>query len=80
MVNYGINTVRMPVGWWIVEELKTPNEHFPAGQLPYLKKALRMLKNAGIWVLIDIHANPGVQSANQQFTGGLRLTNDSEVV
>lgn len=69
MVNYGLNAVRMPIGWWIIEELKGDQDHFPGGQLPYLKRALRMLKEAGIAVLLDIHANPGVQAANQMFTG-----------
>lgn len=69
MVCLGLNAVRIPVGWWLVEELKTSKDYFPTGQLTQLKRGLKMLKKAGIWVLLDIHANPGVQSANQQFTG-----------
>lgn len=73
MVCLGLNAVRIPVGWWMIEELKSSTDYFPTGQLAQLKRGLKMLKKAGIWVLLDIHANPEVQSANQQFTGPLSM-------
>lgn len=69
IVCLGLNTVRIPVGWWIIEELKDSNDYFPTGQMAHLKRGLKMLKDAGIHVMLDLHANPGVQSVQQQFTG-----------
>ncbi|EIW75230.1 glycoside hydrolase family 5 protein [Coniophora puteana RWD-64-598 SS2] len=66
----GINTVRIPLGYWIIEALVDPShEAYPKGGLKYLRQGLGWLKDAGISVILDHHALPGVQSANQQFTG-----------
>lgn len=71
MVELGLNTVGLPVGWWIIEELKNSIDYYPTDQLAQLKRGLRMLKNADIYVMLNIHASPGVQSRRQQFTGAL---------
>ncbi|KAF8749265.1 Cellulase (glycosyl hydrolase family 5) [Rhizoctonia solani] len=63
----GLNTVRIPIGYWIIEDL-------PKGGLEFLKNGLRMLKEKGIHVMLDFHAMPGVSSANQMFAG--RCTSD----
>lgn len=65
----GLNTVRIPIGWWAIEEIKNWDEPFATGQLAQLKRGLKMLKEAGIWVMLDLHANPGSQAVQQQFTG-----------
>ncbi|QRV95252.1 Cellulase (glycosyl hydrolase family 5 protein) [Ceratobasidium sp. AG-Ba] len=66
----GLNTVRIPLGFWIVEGLvDRSNEYYPKGGMAYLKKGLKMLKAKGIHVLLDFHALPGVSSANQMFAG-----------
>ncbi|KAG8759621.1 hypothetical protein FRC12_009716 [Ceratobasidium sp. 428] len=71
----GLNTVRIPLGYWIIESLvDRSTEFYPRGGLPYLKKGLRMLKAKGIHVILDFHALPGVSSANQMFAG--RCTSD----
>ncbi|KAG9313184.1 glycoside hydrolase family 5 protein [Chiua virens] len=67
---YGINTVRVPLGYWIVEALvNRPEEAYPRGGLAYLRGGLQWLQDAGIQVILDHHALPGVQTPDQQFTG-----------
>ncbi|EGN97012.1 glycoside hydrolase family 5 protein [Serpula lacrymans var. lacrymans S7.3] len=66
----GINTVRVPLGYWIVEALVDwPIETYPQGGLTYLRRGLSWLQDAGITAILDHHALPGVQTPNQQFTG-----------
>ncbi|KAG1771068.1 glycoside hydrolase family 5 protein [Suillus placidus] len=66
----GINTVRIPLGYWIVEDLvDRPYESYPRGGLNYLRRGLGWLKDAGIQVILDHHGLPGVQTAQQMFTG-----------
>ncbi|KDN35654.1 hypothetical protein RSAG8_11397, partial [Rhizoctonia solani AG-8 WAC10335] len=71
----GLNTVRIPLGYWIIEDLvDRKTEFYPRGGLKYLKKGLRMLKQKGIHVLLDFHAMPGVAAPQQMFAG--RCTTD----
>ncbi|THG99802.1 hypothetical protein EW026_g2630 [Hermanssonia centrifuga] len=73
----GINTVRIPLGYWIVEALvDRQTEFYPRGGLSQLKRGLSQLKAVGIQAILDHHGLPGVQTANQQFTG--RCTSDVE--
>ncbi|KIK99140.1 glycoside hydrolase family 5 protein [Paxillus rubicundulus Ve08.2h10] len=73
----GINTVRLPLGYWIVEALvDRPTESYPRGGLTYLRRGLSWLQDAGIQVILDHHALPGVQVAGQEFTGN--CTNDPQ--
>ncbi|KAG2353770.1 glycoside hydrolase family 5 protein [Suillus spraguei] len=66
----GINTVRVPLGYWIVEALvDRPQESYPRGGLHYLRRGLGWLKDAGIQAILDHHALPGVQTPGQMFTG-----------
>ncbi|CAE6350666.1 unnamed protein product [Rhizoctonia solani] len=66
----GLNSVRIPLGYWIVEPLvDRSTEFYPRGGMKWLKKGLRMLKAKGIHVVLDHHALPGVSSANQMFAG-----------
>ncbi|KAJ8588372.1 glycoside hydrolase family 5 protein [Rhizopogon salebrosus TDB-379] len=66
----GINTVRVPLGYWIVEALvDRSQEWYPRGGLGYLRRGLNWLQDAGIQAILDHHALPGVQSPNQMFTG-----------
>ncbi|KAH9074950.1 glycoside hydrolase family 5 protein [Lactarius deliciosus] len=66
----GINTVRVPLGYWIVEALvNRATEHYPRGGMKFLAEGLMWLRDAGIQVILDHHALPGVQTAGQMFTG-----------
>ncbi|KAF9466200.1 glycoside hydrolase family 5 protein [Collybia nuda] len=70
LVGVGINTVRIPMGYWIVEALvDRSTEFYPKGGIRQLKRGLNQLKTAGIVAILDHHALPGVQTAQQQFTG-----------
>ncbi|KAN0088223.1 glycoside hydrolase family 5 protein [Tylopilus felleus] len=70
LVDAGINTVRVPLGYWIIEALvDRPQEEYPRGGLEYLRRGLDWLQEAGIQVILDHHALPGVQTPGQQFTG-----------
>lgn len=71
----GLNMVRIPLGWWIVPGLvDRSTEFFPRGGMKYLKRGLRMLKEKGIYAILDLHALPGVSTPNQMFAG--RCTSD----
>ncbi|KZT69273.1 glycoside hydrolase family 5 protein [Daedalea quercina L-15889] len=66
----GINTARIPLGYWIVEPLvNRATEFYPEGGIAYLQKGVQMLADAGIQVILDHHALPGVQTPDQSFTG-----------
>ncbi|KAJ7282090.1 glycoside hydrolase family 5 protein [Mycena rebaudengoi] len=70
LVAAGINTVRIPLGYWIVEPLvRRDTEFFPRGGLEHLRRGLKQLKKAGIVAILDHHALPGAQAENQQFAG-----------
>ncbi|THH28373.1 hypothetical protein EUX98_g5821 [Antrodiella citrinella] len=73
----GMNTVRIPLGYWLVEALvDRQTEFFPRGGILQLRRGLQQLKAAGIQAILDHHALPGVQTAGQMFTG--RCTSDVE--
>ena len=66
----GLNTVRIPVGYWMREDIVwRDSEHFPTGGFQYLKRVCQWAKDAGIYVIIDLHGAPGAQVASQPFTG-----------
>jgi aryl-phospho-beta-D-glucosidase BglC (GH1 family) len=65
----GLNTVRIPLGYWIHESLVQPGEFFPRGGFAYLEKVCDMASAAGLYIILVLHAAPGGQSPNQQFTG-----------
>ncbi|KAF8308760.1 glycoside hydrolase [Clavulina sp. PMI_390] len=70
IVAAGLNTVRIPLGFWIVEDLvNRPTEPYAEGGLDQLIRGLTMLKAAGLWTILDHHALPGVSSAWQPFAG-----------
>lgn len=69
IASFGLNTVRIPVGFWIKEDLVQANESFPRGALPYLDQIVSWCSDAGLYVIIDLHAGPGGQAISQQFTG-----------
>ncbi|CEL59109.1 Glucan endo-1,6-beta-glucosidase B OS=Emericella nidulans (strain FGSC A4 / ATCC 38163 / CBS 112,46 / NRRL 194 / M139) GN=exgB PE=2 SV=1 [Rhizoctonia solani AG-1 IB] len=70
IVAAGLNSVRIPLGYWLVESLvDRTTEFYPRGGIKYLKKGLGWLKKKGIHVKLDHHALPGVSTANQMFAG-----------
>lgn len=69
MVQLGLNTIRVPVGFWMREDLVEEGEYYPRGGLQYLDRLMGWASDAGLHVILDLHAAPGVQYPNQQFTG-----------
>ncbi|KAF3052127.1 hypothetical protein E8E11_011134 [Didymella keratinophila] len=69
MKSYGINTVRIPVGHWFVEETIIAGENWPRGGMQYLDKVAGLAAARDIGVIIDLHGAPGVQVADNAFTG-----------
>ncbi|CAD6449029.1 fd732be6-2ce2-44fd-9039-4ab52b6fba1e [Sclerotinia trifoliorum] len=70
MASFGINTVRIPVGYWIMESLVySDSEHFPQGGLRYLESICDAAANAGFYIIIDMHGAPGAQVAYNADTG-----------
>jgi len=73
--NAGLNTVRIPLGYWIVEPLvDRTTEHYPRGGIKFLANGVNMLRKAGIQVILDHHALPGAQAKNQMFAGNCTST------
>ena len=72
MASWGLNTIRIPVGWWIKEDLVNSNESFPQGGFYYLERICRWAANHGIYVVMDLHGAPGAQTRWQAFTGMVR--------
>lgn len=70
MSGYGLNTIRVPVGYWINEDLvDRSSEYFPQGGLEHLDNLVGWAADAGMYIIMDLHGAPGGQAANQQFTG-----------
>ncbi|KPM38233.1 Glucan endo-1,6-beta-glucosidase B [Neonectria ditissima] len=69
IASLGLNTVRIPVGFWIRESLIEEGEYYPRGGLKYLDRVVGWCKEAGLYVIIDLHGAPGSQTTNEQFTG-----------
>ena len=73
MVSYGLNTIRIPVGYWMMEELVLRSEHFPQGGLEYLQRICRWASDAGLYIIIDMHGAPGAQAPEAVSTGQVSL-------
>ena len=70
MKNYGLNTIRIPVGYWMREDLVyTDSEHFPQGGLKYLERICGWASDAGMYIIIDLHGAPGAQVNGNVDTG-----------
>ncbi|PIA52001.1 hypothetical protein AQUCO_01000110v1 [Aquilegia coerulea] len=58
---HGINTVRIPVGWWIALD-PNPPDPFTGGSLAALDDAFSWAQAYDIKCIIDLHAAPGSQN------------------
>ncbi|CAI9116347.1 OLC1v1017467C1 [Oldenlandia corymbosa var. corymbosa] len=56
----GLNTVRIPVGWWTA--YPTPPKPFVAGSLQTLDNAFFWAEKYNLKVIIDLHCAPGSQN------------------
>jgi len=70
MVAANLNTIRIPLGFWIIEDIvDRATEPYAQGGLDALIQGLNWIKDAGMNVILDHHALPGVSSINQMFAG-----------
>ncbi|CAK8567275.1 unnamed protein product [Lathyrus sativus] len=61
LYEHGINTVRIPVGWWIAFDPDPPSP-FIGGTLEALDNAFSWAQEYDIKCIIDLHAAPGSQN------------------
>ncbi|GAA5926971.1 hypothetical protein JCM1841_001600 [Sporobolomyces salmonicolor] len=64
MKRLGLNTVRVPLGYWTVDSL-IGTDYFASGSMKYVKQVLGWAKAAGLYVILDLHAAPGSQAENE---------------
>uniref|UniRef100_A0A0D9XJL8 Uncharacterized protein n=1 Tax=Leersia perrieri TaxID=77586 RepID=A0A0D9XJL8_9ORYZ len=57
----GLNTVRIPVGWWISRD-PNPPAPFVGGSLQFLDNAFKWAEKYNIGIIVDLHAAPGSQN------------------
>ncbi|KAF7587160.1 hypothetical protein BBP40_007668 [Aspergillus hancockii] len=68
--SYGLNTIRIPVGYWMKEDLvDSSSEWFPQGGFSYLEQLCGWASDAGLYIIIDLHGAPAAQVAQNSFTG-----------
>ncbi|KAM0750485.1 glycoside hydrolase, partial [Meredithblackwellia eburnea MCA 4105] len=68
MVDLGLNTIRIPMGYWTVDSL-IGDDYFCSGSMKYVQQICRWAKQAGLWIILDLHGAPGAQVDYQPFTG-----------
>jgi len=70
MQGYGLNAIRVPVGYWMMESLVyADSEHFPQGGITYLERLCGWASDAGFYIIIDLHGAPGAQQPGNSDTG-----------
>ncbi|KAL2013224.1 hypothetical protein VTN00DRAFT_749 [Thermoascus crustaceus] len=70
MVECGLNTIRILVGFWMKEDLVADDEYYPKNNaIEDLQNVCRWATAAGMYIIIDLHGMPGAQQKEQPFTG-----------
>jgi aryl-phospho-beta-D-glucosidase BglC (GH1 family) len=70
MKEYGLNTIRVPVGYWLVEDIvDRSSEHLPQGGMEKMDRLAEWAASRDMYVILDLHGAPGAQEPNQPFTG-----------
>lgn len=70
MQSYGLNTIRIPVGYWLREDIVyRDSEYFPEGAFSYLAQICDWAADVGFYIIIDLHGAPGAQVPQNPFTG-----------
>lgn len=59
IASWGINAVRIPIGYWAYNNTGTP---YITGADYYLERAIGWARTAGLQVLVDCHGSPGSQN------------------
>ncbi|KAJ5219528.1 glucan endo-1-6-beta-glucosidase B, partial [Penicillium chermesinum] len=70
MRSYSLNTIRIPIGFWMDEDLINDNEYYPRNNaLEDFTNICQWATDAGMYIIVDVHGVPGAQEAHQPFTG-----------
>ncbi|KAL4197537.1 hypothetical protein AMTRI_Chr04g188740 [Amborella trichopoda] len=64
MSNNGINSMRIPVGWWIASD-PTPPDPYVGGSLNALDNAFTWAEKYGLKIIVTLHAAPDSQNGNE---------------
>jgi glucan 1,3-beta-glucosidase len=59
MKEWGLNAVRIPIGFWAYDNARTP---YLQGADFYLERMIEWCRELGLWVLVDCHGSPGSQN------------------
>lgn len=59
MKDWGLNAVRIPIGFWAYDNDDTP---YLKGADKYLERMIEWCREIGLWVLVDCHGSPGSQN------------------
>jgi aryl-phospho-beta-D-glucosidase BglC (GH1 family) len=73
----GLNTVRIPIGYWSLRSLVASSEHFPNVDLTALDNVIQKAADLGMFVVIDLHGAPGAQKLGDAFTGQVSCRHQS---
>ncbi|KAF2644500.1 glycoside hydrolase [Massarina eburnea CBS 473.64] len=65
----GLNTIRIPIGYWSFPDIVDSSEKFPVMDLQYLDRVVEKAAALGMLVVMDLHGAPGSQKALDAFTG-----------
>ena len=72
--NAGLNTIRIPIGYWSLRELVDDSEHFPRMDLSHLDRVVEKAAELGMFIVMDLHGAPGAQKVKDAFTGQVSTT------
>ena len=53
MMSYGLNTIRVPLGYWLKEDLIDSSEHFPRGGLDKLTQFVGAAADRGFYIILE---------------------------
>lgn len=71
--NAGLNTIRIPIGYWSLRSIVDSGEHFPNMDLQYLDAVIQKAADLNMFVVIDLHGAPGAQKVGDPFTGRVSI-------
>jgi len=79
MKSYGINMVRIPIGYWSVSPIE--GDPYVQGAYEWLGKAVSWAGENGIKVMIDLHGAPGSQNGfdNSGHKGAVKWTQGNTI-
>ncbi|CAD6904412.1 unnamed protein product [Tilletia controversa] len=65
LVEYGLNTIRVPIPYWCLIPTQGNEPYVNVSQLDRLSSVMEWSHKRGLHVIIDLHAMPGSQSGDQ---------------